>query len=101
MERKAYTSDLTPEQFEKIQIHLPRKKQTAPRKIEQSDIVNGIMYQLKNGCTWRDLPHDFPKYKTVFYYFTMWKKEGVWDKILDELNAENRVSVEKKDFQVF
>jgi transposase len=96
MKKKGYSSDLTPEQFEKIRVHLPQKKQTAPRKIEQHDIVNGIMYQLKNGCIWKDLPNDLPNCKTVFHYFTLWKKEGVWDKVLDELNIENRLAVEKK-----
>lgn len=96
MKKKNYTSDLTTEQFEKIAIHL-KKRQTAPRSVQYHDIVNGILYRLKNGCSWKDLPKDFPNYKTVFHYSNLWIKEGVWDAVLDELKVENRVSQKKCD----
>lgn len=98
MHEKTYTSDLTRSQYERIAIHLPAKKQTAPRKIAYHAILNAIFYRLKNGCTWKDLPKDFPPYKTVFHYFNQfnqWKKEGVWDKMLDDLKTENRAAQKK------
>ena len=94
MKKTNYTSDLTTEQFEKIAIHL-KKKQTAPRTVQYHDIVNGILYRLTNGCSWKNLPSDFPNYKTVFHYSNLWIKEGVWDGILDELKIENRTAQKK------
>ena len=32
-------------------------------------ILNAVFYQLKTGCQWRMLPHEFPPFKTVFHYF--------------------------------
>lgn len=45
---------------------------------------------MKNGCTWRNLPHDFPKWKTVNYYYKVWtskkeNEESVLDYILAKL----------------
>ncbi|WP_366664731.1 transposase [Moorena sp. SIO3E8] len=36
-------------------------------------ILDGILYQLKNGCNWCDLPRDLPPYSTVFWYYKQWR----------------------------
>ena len=36
---------------------------------------------LKNGCGWRDLPGEFPRWNTVHYYFAKWGSEGGWENI--------------------
>ncbi|MCL6536729.1 MAG: transposase [Armatimonadetes bacterium] len=35
------------------------------------------LYALKTGCPWRQLPHDLPPCKTVYYHFRRWQKRGV------------------------
>ena len=35
-----------------------------------------LLYVLKNGCLWRDLPGDFPPWSTVYWYFAKWQREG-------------------------
>jgi transposase len=94
MKKTGYTSDLTTEQYQKIAIHF-KKRKTAPRTVQYHDIVNGILYRLKNGCSWENLPKDFPNYKTVFHYSNLWIKEGIWDMVLDELKIENRIDQKK------
>ena len=44
------------------------------RKYKLREIVNGIFHFVKSGCQWRLLPSDFPKWQTVYYYFSTWKK---------------------------
>ena len=61
----AYTTDLTLAQFAVLTKLLPQSK-TKKGFISKHLIVNGILYQLKNGCQWRDLPTDFPKWQTVY-----------------------------------
>ena len=39
-----------------------------------------MLYVLKNGCTWRDLPADYPKWSTVYYYWMSWSKAPTPDK---------------------
>ena len=68
-----YPSDITREQFAKILPVLESaRKQTKPRKADLYRIFCAILYILKSGCQWRMLPNDFPKWSTVYYYFTIW-----------------------------
>jgi putative transposase len=92
----AYSSDLKPQEYELIQSYLPKKLETRKREVSYLSILNGIFYQLKNGCTWRDLPKDLPKWQTVYHYFNTWKQEGRWEIILEELIKQNRNLVGKK-----
>ncbi|WP_353735274.1 transposase [Okeania sp. SIO2C2] len=39
-----------------IEPLLPKKKKTRPEKWSNREILDGILYQLKNGCNWCDLP---------------------------------------------
>ena len=74
--RKTYPSDISREQFEKIRplIESVRKK-TKPRKVDLYDVVCGVLYVLKTGCQWRALPHEYPKWITVYSYFEIWSEE--------------------------
>jgi transposase len=73
MGRKVYPSDISREQFEVIRPLLEgAKHRTAPRKVDLYDIFCAILYLLKNGCTWRAIPGDFPGWNIVRYYFDHW-----------------------------
>lgn len=93
---KTYSSDLTPSQFARIEPLIRYKKVTKPIKVDLHQVMNGILYQLKNGCVWSDLPENFPNYKTVFYHYSNYKRDGILDKILTELTVEYRLHSEKK-----
>ena len=70
-----YSSDITRDQFEFIRHDLESaRKRTKPRQIDLYDIFCAMLYALKNGCVWRDLPADFPKWQTVYYYWLAWTK---------------------------
>ena len=73
--RKSYPSDITREQFEVIRPILTRaKKVTHPRKYDLYDIFCAVLYLIKEGCTWRAIPHDFPKWENVRYHYDSWAK---------------------------
>ena len=88
--RQAYPSDISREQFELIKHDLENaKKATRPRKIDLYEVFCAILYLLKNGCTWRGLPHDFPDYRHVNYYYNVWtKKDDKGFSILDYVQAK-------------
>ena len=46
--------------------------------------MNCILYVNKTGCQWRMTPKDFPPHNIVFYYFTKWKREGVFEERQDQ-----------------
>jgi putative transposase len=48
-------------------------------------ILNAVLYLNRTGCQWRALPHDFPKWKTVYTIFRRWRLDGVWQQLHDAL----------------
>ena len=94
-----YTSDLTKPQFELFEKVLPQSK-TYKNVISRHLIVNAILYQLKNGCQWRDLPIDYPNWQTVYSQFRRWKMAGRWEKALAELAKSEREKVKKTNIRV-
>lgn len=44
-------------------------------------MVNAIFYVLRGGIAWRMLPHEFPPWQTVYYYFNLWRRTGVWERL--------------------
>jgi transposase len=59
------------------------------------DFLNGMLYQLKNGCNWCDLPKDYPPYSTVYWHYKKWRDAGIFEKILQKLHEECRISLKK------
>ena len=53
--------------------------------------MNALLYINRNGCTWRNLPHDFPPWRTVYNYFRAWIDDGTWEQIVVELRMEIRL----------
>ena len=90
-----YGSDVSREQFEIIREDLEKaKKSTKPRKVDLYDVFCAVLYILKTGCQWRNLPKDFPNWKLVYYYFTIWKKpkesgKSLLEEILKKISTKN------------
>lgn len=91
-----YTSDLSDQEWEIIEPLLPKKKKTRPPEWTKREILNGILYQLKQGCNWADLPKDLPPSSTVYWYYKQWREAGVLDSLLNALHSQARVAIEKK-----
>jgi putative transposase len=91
MSRPPYPSDLTDRQWRRLEPHLPPPKPGGrPRTTEVREVVDAILYVLRNGIVWRALPHDFPPWETVYYYFNTWRRAGVWDQVHDLLREQVR-----------
>ncbi|PIZ04353.1 MAG: IS5/IS1182 family transposase [Gammaproteobacteria bacterium CG_4_10_14_0_8_um_filter_38_16] len=96
--RKRYPSDISREQFKKIEpILLSARKKTRPRKLDLYDIFCAVLYLLKSGCQWRMLPSDLPDWRNVYAYFRIWseKKENensLLEQVLKKLVGEIRIS---------
>ena len=101
--RETYPSDLTDNQWAKIEPLLPEAKSNAqiggrPRTTSLREICNALFYLARSGGAWRMLPHDLPDWKIVHFYFDAWKKDGTWEKVHDVLRADVRVKAGKQPF---
>jgi transposase len=91
MSRTLYPTDLTDAQWKLIDPNVPKPKPGGrPAKYSRREVVNAILYQTRNGCVWRALPHDLPPYRTVFHYFRAWQRDGTWDRVHDALREKVR-----------
>ena len=94
--RTNYPGDISKEQFEKIREDLTEgKKITHPRKYDIYDIFCAVLYLLKEGCTWRAIPHDFPKWQNVRYHYDIWSSPdedgiSILDRVLRKLVEAER-----------
>ncbi len=91
-----YSSSLIDREWFIIEPLLPKKKKTRPPKWSKREILDGVLYQLKNGCNWGDLPKDLPPYSTVFWHSLQWRAEGIIEKIMTTLHSRVREQVNKK-----
>ena len=80
--RKKYETDLTNEQWEVI---APLFSNMRKYKWDKRELVNAVLYLVKTGCQWRNLPHDFPPVFTVHSFYRRARLNGLWDKILEHL----------------
>jgi transposase len=92
----AYSSDLKNREYELLQPLINYRQLTRPYKWELRQVLNGIFYQLKNGCLWADIPKDLPPYTTCFRYFRKWSQDGTWIEVLKALHRLERERVGKK-----
>ncbi len=94
MSRKRYPSDLTDEQWDLLRPLIPEPASDSPREpVPRREIVNGIMYLLRTGCSWRQMPHDLPNGKTVYHYFRLWSLDGTWEKAMTVLRRQVRTKM--------
>jgi transposase len=81
--------ELTDEQWERIKPLLPpQKQQTGRPSKDHRTILNGMLWLDKTGIPWRDLPERYGPWQTVATRFYRWTKQGIWEKILAEVQKD-------------
>jgi putative transposase len=95
--RKPYPTDLSDAEWSYIEPHMPAGKEHGrPRIHSPPEILDAIFYVLRSGCQWRLLPHDFPRWPTVYYYyFRKWRIDGSWERINQAIRERLRVRLQR------
>jgi transposase len=79
--------EITDAQWERLQPLLPpQKPKTGRPNKDHRTVLSGIVWILRTGAPWRDLPACFGPYKTVSSRFYRWRKAGIWQRILERLH---------------
>jgi len=90
----SYPTNVSNSQWQIISKYLDVERN---RKYELREIVNAILYLVKTGCQWRMLPGDFPQWTIVYYYFSVWKQNGILEEIHECLVEKIRKQRNKKE----
>ena len=94
--RRPYPTDLSDAEWNYIEPHLPApKRHGRPRIHSPREILNAIFYLLRSGCQWRMLPHEFPRWPTVYHYFRKWRIDGTWERINTAIRERLRVRLKR------
>jgi putative transposase len=94
--RTSYDTDLTDAEWESLVPLVPAVKSGGrPPKHRRREILNGIFYAVRSGGAWHLLPHDLPPWRTVYHYFWLWRRTGVWPQIHDTLREQVRGAADR------
>jgi putative transposase len=97
MKPKRYPSDLTQTQWDRLKRLLPPAKPGGrPREVNLREVLNGIFYIARGGCSWRMMPTDLPPWSTCYDYFRKWRNDGIWQEINDTLRTQIRHKNKRK-----
>ena len=86
------------EQYEKIKDSLPIQRGNV--KLQNLEVLNGILYVAEQGCKWRGLPPRFGKWHSVYTRMNRWAKNGVLDRVLEKLRTEQIVRIKIEAFSL-
>src|SRR5271156_1442573 len=91
-DEERYPSNLTDVEWERLKPLIPDASPGGrPRKTDMRAAMNAIFYLLRTGCPWRYLPRGaFPPRSTVYNIFRQFQRDGVWERIWEELHLALR-----------
>ena len=80
---RKYPSDLSDRQWQVIEkiIGDKRKRRNPLRKV-----VEALLYIIKSGCQWRMLSREYPIWQSIYYYFSKWKRDRMFEEMNDALS---------------
>src|SRR5918992_6341009 len=91
MNANPYPTDLTDAEGDLIKNLIPPPKPGGRhRELDMRAVVNAIFYVVDGGIKWRMLPHEYPKWPSVYWYFSQWRDTGAWQRLHDTLRAQVR-----------
>lgn len=79
--------ELTDEQWKLVEKFIPTRR--GPRSLRgDRNFVNAVMWRLKTGAPWRDIPERYGSWKSVYNRFDRWSKAGVWERLFKALQLD-------------
>ncbi len=91
--------ELSESEWARLQPLLPPRQGGKPRQDDRR-IINGILWKLRTGAPWRDLPERYGPYTTVYNRFNRWARKGVWLAVFETLAARSPQSLHLIDSSI-
>lgn len=86
MERKAYPSDVSDDEWAFVAPYLTLMKEDAPQRDHPlREVFNGLRYVVRSGAAWRMMPNDLPPWHAVYQQTQRWMAAGVFEQIVHDL----------------
>jgi transposase len=72
------------------------KAKYAGLEVELRRVVDALLYVVKTGCQWRQLPVNFPQWPSVHQQFRAWRDDGTWERVGQTLREQGRTAHRRK-----
>lgn len=93
MNRKAYPSDITDDEWSFITPYLTLMREDAPqREYPLREVFNGTRWMVRTGASWRMMPHDLPPWPTIYQQMQRWIKADVFEAMVHDLRVLLRLA---------
>lgn len=79
--------DLTNAEWDRLESFLPPGGVRGGRWSDHRRVINGVLYRVRTGVQWRDLPERFGPWETVYKRHRRWSADGTWRKLLSRIQA--------------
>ncbi|WP_413777873.1 IS5 family transposase [Streptomyces sp. AM2-3-1] len=87
--------DLTNAEWDRLEAFLPPGGARGGRWSDHRRVINGVLYRVRTGVQWRDLPERFGPWETVYKRHRRWSADGTWAMLLSRIqsaeDAEGRI----------
>src|SRR5450759_5381302 len=98
MTRDTSCMEITQAQFAQIEHCLPTQRGNV--SLSNLDVLNAILYVAEQGCKWRGLPKRFGNWHTIYTRMNRWPKNGVLDRVVEQLQREQIVRLKIESVQL-
>jgi transposase len=93
MNRKAYPSDVSDEEWAFIAPYLTLMSENAPQRVHSlREVFNGLRWLIRAGAPWRMLPNDLPPWEMVYQQTQRWLNAGVFEAMVHDLRVILRLA---------
>ncbi|WUT15950.1 IS5 family transposase [Streptomyces virginiae] len=75
--------------WERVEALLPKVDGRGRPWRDHRQVVNGVLWRLRTGAPWRDLPERYGPWQTVYERFARWEADGTWSKLLEHVQVRN------------
>ena len=82
--------DLTDKEWQRLEPLLPPQHSAEPggQYRDHRQVINGVLWVLRTGAPWRDLPDRYGPWQTCYSRFRRWTEQGIWKSVLERLQAQ-------------
>jgi transposase len=81
--------EITDEAWERIAPLLPEGGTPGGRWKDHRTVVNGILWRLRTGAPWRDVPSRYGPWQTCYDRFVRWQRDGTWERLLEQVQTNS------------
>ena len=90
--------EITEDQYARIKDSLPVQRGNV--SLSNLQVLNAILYVAEQGCKWRGLPKRFGRWHTIYMRMNRWAKNGVLDRVFEQLQLEQIVRIRIEAFSI-